>query len=106
MPDTREPYEPPRITNTGRVCPWCTEPVLPTDRTDRFVHVTADGNVAVQHWHWECAARQAVGSVGHQLGRCSCFGGTEDDPPEMSRREAAQAALALACRAVDPTHWN
>ena len=36
-----------------------------------------------------------VGSVGHQLGRCSCFGGDEDDPPGMTVREAALAAVDL-----------
>ncbi|MEI6196534.1 MAG: helix-turn-helix domain-containing protein [Verrucomicrobiota bacterium] len=37
--------------------------------------------------------RSIAGSVGHQNQRCSCFGGTEDDPPGLTVRQAAQAAL-------------
>ncbi len=45
--------------------------------------------------HRECAARSAIGSVGHIERRCSCYGGDVDDPPGMSKREAAAAALRL-----------
>ena len=48
------------------------------------------------HIHHECAARLALGSVGHQKQRCSCYGGAEEDPPGLPKREAAKAALALA----------
>jgi hypothetical protein len=46
-------------------------------------------------WHRECMVRQVVGSVGHLQRRCPCYGGTETDPPEMTRREAARAACEL-----------
>lgn len=46
--------------------------------------------------HYPCFVRRIVGSVGHQLKRCSCYGGTEDDPPNLSKKEAAEAA-ALIC---------
>lgn len=47
-------------------------------------------------YHYECHARSIVGSLGHQQRRCSCYGGTQEDPPEMTVREAAKAALAFA----------
>jgi hypothetical protein len=32
----------------------------------------------------------------HQLRRCSCFGGSdEEDPPEMTWRQAAKVAVTL-----------
>ncbi len=45
--------------------------------------------------HRECGMRCIIGSVGHLKGRCSCYGGMESDPPEMTLREAAKAAIAL-----------
>lgn len=50
-------------------------------------------NTAGQVTHYECLMRMVVGTVGHQRGLCSCFGGTEEDPPGLTRREAAIAAL-------------
>lgn len=44
--------------------------------------------------HRECLLRRVLGSVGHQQGKCSCFGGTYEDPPDMTPREAARAAVA------------
>jgi hypothetical protein len=43
--------------------------------------------------HKECAFRMIAGSAAHQLHECTCFGGTREDPPEMSTREAAKLAL-------------
>jgi hypothetical protein len=45
--------------------------------------------------HEECFMRQIVGSVGHQTRRCSCYGGDYDDPPGMSKREAAKVAYTI-----------
>jgi len=55
-------------------CPFCGEPVLPEESV--------------------CLLRQVVGSVAHQQGRCSCYGGDEGDDPALTRREAAAAAVA------------
>lgn len=44
-------------------------------------------------FHFECQMRMVLGSVGHQRGRCQCYGGSEEDPPGMTRRQAAIAAL-------------
>jgi hypothetical protein len=42
--------------------------------------------------HRECMIRMVVGSVGHQRRTCSCFGGDQEDPEGLTRREAAVAA--------------
>jgi hypothetical protein len=51
--------------------------------------------VACVAYHRECHLRQVTGSVGHQLRQCSCYGGDREDPPELSVRDAARAAVAL-----------
>lgn len=47
--------------------------------------------------HRECGIRLVVGSVAHQMKRCSCFvpGSEEDDPPHLSLRQGAAAAVNL-----------
>jgi hypothetical protein len=78
-------------------CLYCDEPTLPGERTELTTYV--DEGVATKRLvHFECSARQVLGSVGHQRRTCSCFGGTEDDPPGATRREAAVAALEEARR--------
>jgi len=48
-------------------------------------------------YHRDCFLRSIIGSVAHLQGRCSCFvvGSVEGDPPELTRREAASAAVRL-----------
>lgn len=45
--------------------------------------------------HYECAFRSIMGSVAHIQRRCSCFvaGSEAEDPPGMTRRQAALAAV-------------
>jgi hypothetical protein len=69
------------VTDTR--CYHCGEPVLPAEH--------APGHCP-SCFHLECWIRATVGSLGHQQGRCACFGGTADDPPGHTRREAARAA--------------
>ncbi len=64
-------------------CHWCEEAFTPDDMG------TSTGENFI---HYECGIRGVVGSVGHQKGACSCYGGTEEDPPGMTKREAAVAA--------------
>lgn len=72
----------------GPVCHWCEEPIRGAELA------TASCNAADQWNHYECGLRSIAGSVGHQRKRCSCYGGTEEDPPGAGRREAARAAAA------------
>jgi len=54
----------------------------------------AGGEVTDSYWHRECLMRNILGSVGHQRGECSCCGGEgPGDPPDMTKREAAKAAV-------------
>ena len=65
-------------------CTWCDEVIEPHERIDEWRNTPM---------HRECGLRSVVGGLNHQLGNCSCCGGTEDpDPPNMTRREAAKAA--------------
>lgn len=64
-------------------CPYCAEPILESEP----VREIANGTL-----HEECLVRMVIGSVGHQLGVCSCYGGVAEDPPELSLREAARLA--------------
>lgn len=74
-------------------CEHCGEPILPTDRVDEM---TVNGCMV----HFECGARGAIGSLAHVEGRCSCYvpGADELDPPHMTRRQAAKAALEAYMR--------
>lgn len=65
-------------------CNWCDEEVLPGEEPKELIH----GG----HFHIECALRCIAGSVGHINKRCSCYGGTEDDDPNLSKRDQARAA--------------
>lgn len=68
-------------------CDWCGEPVEGTGPAEA-------GQLCAQ-FHPECLTRSIVGSVGHQLHRCSCYGGHFEDPRGMTKREAALAASNL-----------
>lgn len=72
---------------TGQTCPHCQEPFAEDDLGMRFI-----GGYTV---HRECNIRATIGSVGHQLRACSCHGGDYDDPPGMSRRDAATLATMI-----------
>lgn len=71
----------------GATCVLCLEPILEGD--------VGTINGADQVSHYECMLRAVVGSVGHQMGRCPCYKGTEEDPEGMTHRQAAIAAARL-----------
>jgi hypothetical protein len=54
------------------------------------------GPSGIAAFHRSCFMRGLVGSVGHQMDLCSCRGGTMEDPPGFTRRQAALLATALA----------
>ncbi len=75
----------------GELCQWCDDAVAEGDSGFLVPHAGED-SFRQAPWHQECFLRSIVGSVGHQRRRCSCFGGQEEDPPGLTRREAAVAA--------------
>jgi hypothetical protein len=82
---------------TASICPCCDEEVLDTDR-----RAPSYG----QPVHYECGLRAALGSLGHQRRRCSCYGGEEEDPPGLTRRQAAMAATLYFHLGRVPDHFN
>lgn len=83
----------------GELCLHCQEPIAPEDKGHWIAHtgLLDDGHTrfSMQPLHLECSCRMILGSVGHLKGNCSCFGGTEEDPPGMTKREAAKAVYEL-----------
>jgi hypothetical protein len=88
--------EPRRMAKTPveQRCLYCNESIADDDSGIIMGYLTVDGPRRVPE-HRECLLRHIFGSVGHQLGTCSCHGGTEEDPPGMTKREAARAAVRL-----------
>ena len=77
-----------------KFCDWCGERLMCGEAW--LVPLIGDPKKKYLLFHRECQMRQFVGSVAHLEGRCQCFvpGSTCTDPPEMTRREAARAAVA------------
>jgi hypothetical protein len=69
-------------------CPHCEEPIVWGDMVSPS---TLDGKLV----HCECMFRMVCGSVTHVRQTCSCYGGTDTDldPPNLTKRQAAKAAL-------------
>jgi hypothetical protein len=70
-------------------CCHCDEPIIEGDQGVIY----ANGPVA----HLNCFLRQTTGSVAHVLKTCSCYvpGASETDPPELTKRQAADLAVEL-----------
>jgi hypothetical protein len=64
-------------------CVWCDEALEP------------NGPEAACDMHRECHLRAIIGSLAHVEQRCGCYvpGAEETDPPGMSPRAAARAAV-------------
>lgn len=72
-------------------CGRCGEPIEPGEPVEVMGSFEGD-----KSFHWECAARMAIGGANHLLGRCTCCGGTEPpDDPALTKREQARTALAV-----------
>jgi len=69
-------------------CTYCSEMIVQGEKSQE----TNDGALL---FHYECFIRMLAGSVGHLNKKCSCFGGTQEDPPDMTKRQAAKAASDL-----------
>jgi hypothetical protein len=82
-------------TPVGAECNWCGEAIAEGESGVIMPFVRMNLEATTLALHRECHLRQIFGSVGHQQGTCSCFGGEREDPAEMTRRQAASAAVAL-----------
>jgi hypothetical protein len=78
-------------TPVGQLCLYCVEPIAEGDLGVEQPYLSLEGETTVVQ-HRECFLRSIFGSVGHQKKTCSCYGGTEEDPPGLTTREAAKAA--------------
>jgi len=67
-------------------CSWCEDKFEAEDQGISIPGITTI------HYHLDCFLRTVVGSTGHQRRLCSCYGGNEEDPDGLTKREAAQAA--------------
>lgn len=82
-------------TPVGRLCLWCDDPIGERDRGYLERACFDPGGWRLQPIHFACRLRMILGSVGHIEGRCSCYVTPgEEDPPGLTRREAAIAAVA------------
>ena len=78
----------------GVPCAHCDELIQDGDHGWTLPHIGANGCIELP-WHLNCLMRHTIGSVAHIERRCGCFvkGATEDDAPELTRRQAADAAV-------------
>lgn len=87
-------------TPVGLTCQWCDETIGSDDWGVCQLVLGTDPYFAPVHR--ECMIRRIVGSANHQLKLCSCFGGeANEDPPELTRRQAALLAMRLAGRQAE-----
>lgn len=80
-PKFRKEHETQIDTPVGMTCIHCEELIV-------------EGDTGTIEWqdgvfHYECRIRLVAGSVGHQMRKCSCYGGTEEDRPGITKRQAA-----------------
>ena len=75
-------------------CLRCEEPILPGEWFVPINYVGEKG-AEVRSQHKECSVRAVIGSAAHQLKRCTCHGYQFEDPPYMTKREAAKMALFI-----------
>jgi len=74
------------------ICVYCAEPLTVAEVARATLSSLPDGEVG---WtHQACAVRQVVGSVAHQQRRCTCDGGPAHEDEGLTKRQAAEAALA------------
>ena len=84
-----------RRRGLGLLCHHCGESFAPSEYGHMSDCLEVDGFWASIARHRECQLRQVIGSVGHLEGRCSCYGGDQEDPSDLSVRDAARAAVAI-----------
>lgn len=80
----------------GQLRIYCEERIEEADSGLLIPYLGATSSEVEVPYHRGCFTRTIVGSVAHQLGRCSCYGGDGEDSPGISKRESAKMAEALA----------
>ena len=79
-------------TPVGVRCAWCGDAIEAGD--DGVLMPVLGGTHGDAAYHADCHLRGIVGGLNHQRGLCICCGGTAPpDPPNMTRRDAASAAV-------------
>jgi len=76
-------------TPVGIDCLECGEAVAEGDCGVMIGYVKSPGQSGVAPIHRECHLRSAVGSIGHLLKACHCYGGATEDPAGLTRRQSA-----------------
>lgn len=83
-------------TPIGQPCNWCQEPIVEGDSGIMLTAWDVSGKAKRVPLHKECELRSVLGSLGHMMRKCSCYVTDKrlavDDPPHLTRREAAKAA--------------
>ncbi len=80
-------------TDVWDVCSYCGGEIEDPASTPR-INVYDGEPMRREFCHRECVLRQTIGGLNHLRGTCQCKGGPDEpDPPEMSKREAAIAAV-------------
>ena len=74
------------------ICAYCDEPIRPGEDFETWA-ADQHARFPETYVHKECAIRAVIGSAAHQLRECSCYGGTREDPPGMTTRQAAVLAF-------------
>lgn len=80
-------------TPVGMACIHCEELITEDDSGVLMPHVNLGMMVTIGARHRECYLWHIFGSIGHQRRLCSCYGGTLEDPPELTARQAARVAV-------------
>lgn len=102
-----EGWAPPEMervsTPVGSLCLYCQEPIAEGDQGVVMPFYSVNGASEVAQ-HRACVVRTVIGSVGHLKKKCTCYGGTEEDPPDMTRRQGAEAAMLYLMTEGKPKH--
>jgi hypothetical protein len=79
----------------GEPCSYCDEMIEAAESGFSQLLIDERGSRRI-YLHRACFLRCIYGSVAHIHKQCSCYvpGATEGDPPEMTKRQAAVAAVA------------
>lgn len=90
--------QPPVETPVGALCAHCGEPIAKDDGGCLLPYIGEPNEPSELAYHHACFMRSTIGSVAHQQRRCFCFGGTGEDDPALTTRQAAEAAATYFYR--------